>query len=601
MNWYKQIPLQRKILAACLVVILVPLTVLVVLVLRRSMEEEIDRSTVSMTQANEMIDDRLETIVNHIKTTSAMYLVYPDIIQYVKNDFNVDRTDYITTLRELRKNVMSARINPYVSSITYLSDEGSAYSGAGYNENYMEQIKEFAGAMKENKIKNMLSPVYETVINQQNVKTITYGFSLVDTYTFEHVGYAFINLDLKQFGQSFQVFTEDGSMDTMAVQGDYVIYQGAHVTDKTAARVAEELRGQKGDFTDGKNLVTDLAFAGDKWRCVATYNEALDLTIISMAAGKVLKLKMLRGMVSYVVIVTIMIAVFVGVSVLLSIKLTRPIRVLEEGMHEVENGRLVPITQELDRQDDLGRLIHGFNTMTARLRESILKEYESRNLQKKAQIMMLESQINPHFLYNTLNVINSIAILEEVPEISELATSLGDMFRYNISGGSLVTVKDEITQIRRYAAIQRMCMAGQIEMIYEIEEEAEQKRILKFLLQPLVENCFEHGFSGDKRDGEIRIKASSVEGIVTLIVEDNGAGMSAKRLRQLTDKCREQGALCLEQEEKDSIGLLNVNFRLKNYYGEAYGLNLTSEVGVGTRITIRIPEGEREKEKRVKE
>lgn len=90
--------------------------------------------------------------------------------------------------------------------------------------------------MKAEKIKNMLSPVYETVINQQSVKTITYGFSLVDTYTFEPVGYAFINLDLKQFGQSFMVFTEDGSMDTMAVQGDYVIYQGPRVTDAMGSR-----------------------------------------------------------------------------------------------------------------------------------------------------------------------------------------------------------------------------------------------------------------------------------------------------------------------------------------------------------------------------
>ena len=219
MNWYKHIPMQRKILAACLVVILVPLTILVSLILRRSMDEEIDRSTVNMTQANEMIDDRLETIVNHLKTTSAMYLVYPDIIQFVKNDFNMDRPEYITTLRELRKNVMSAKINPYVSSITYLSNGNNAYSGAGYNETYMKRIESFAGTMKAEKIKNMLSPVYETVINQQSVKTITYGFSLVDTYTFEPVGDAFINLDLKQFGQSFMVFTEDGSMDTMAVQG----------------------------------------------------------------------------------------------------------------------------------------------------------------------------------------------------------------------------------------------------------------------------------------------------------------------------------------------------------------------------------------------
>ena len=382
MNWYKHIPLQRKILAACLVVILVPLTILVSLVLRRSMEEEIDRSIVNMTQANEMIDDRLETIVNHLKTISAMYLVYPDIIQYVKNDFNMDRTEYITTLRELRKNVMSAKINPYVSSITYLSNKNNAYSGAGYNENYMSRIEGFAETMKAEKIKNMLSPVYETVINQQSVRTITYGFSLVDTYTFEQVGYAFINLDLKQFGQSFMVFTEDGSMDTLAVQGDYVIYQGQRVTDAMASHVRQALLERKESFAANKNQVMNLNFSGEDWRMVATYNEALDLTIVSMAAGRVLKLHMMQGMASYVIIVVIMTAVFIGVSILLSVKLTRPIRVLEEGMHQVENGKLVPITQELNRQDDLGRLILGFNNMTARLKESILREYESKNLQK---------------------------------------------------------------------------------------------------------------------------------------------------------------------------------------------------------------------------
>lgn len=593
MNWYKHIPLQRKILAACLVVILVPLTILVSLVLRRSMEEEIDRSIVNMTQANEMIDDRLETIVNHLKTISAMYLVYPDIIQYVKNDFNMDRPEYITTLRELRKNVMSAKINPYVSSITYLSNKNNAYSGAGYNENYMSRIEGFAETMKAEKIKNMLSSVYETVINQQSVRTITYGFSLVDTYTFEQVGYAFINLDLKQFGQSFMVFTEDGSMDSLAVQGDYVIYQGQRVTDAMASHVKQALLERKESFAANKNQVMNLSFSGEDWRMVATYNEALDLTIVSMAAGRVLKLHMMQGMASYVIIVVIMTAVFIGVSILLSVKLTRPIRVLEEGMHQVENGKLVPITQELNRQDDLGRLILGFNNMTARLKESILREYESKNLQKKAQIMMLESQINPHFLYNTLNVINSIAILEDVPEISELATGLGDMFRYNISGGSLVTVMDEITQIERYANIQKLCMAGRIETVFDVPEEVRGKKILKFLLQPLVENCFEHGFSQDKRDGRIGIRASSEEGVVTLTVEDNGAGMSEARLKQLTEKCREQGSLCLEKEETDSIGLLNVNFCLKNYYGEEYGLILESEVGRGTKITIRIPESEK--------
>ena len=108
----------------------------------------------------------------------------------------------------------------------------------------------------------------------------------MDTYTFEQVGYAFINLDLKQFGQSFMVvFTEDGSMDSLAVQGDYVIYQGQRVTDAMASHVKQALLERKESFAANKNQVMNLSFSGEDWRMVATYNEALDLTIVSMAAG----------------------------------------------------------------------------------------------------------------------------------------------------------------------------------------------------------------------------------------------------------------------------------------------------------------------------
>ena len=142
----------------------------------------------------------------------------------------------------------------------------------------------------------------------------------MDTYTFEQVGYAFINLDLKQFGQSFMVFTEDGSMDSLAVQGDYVIYQGQRVTDAMASHVRQALLERKESFAANKNQVMNLSFSGEDWRMVATYNEALDLTIVSMAAGRVLKLHMMQGMASYVIIVVIMTAVFIGVSILLSVK-----------------------------------------------------------------------------------------------------------------------------------------------------------------------------------------------------------------------------------------------------------------------------------------
>lgn len=591
-KWVNQIPLQRKIMAACLVVILIPLTILVIIFLDKSIQEERKQTAARLVQANEVILDRLSTVVTHIKTTSAMYLVYPEVIGYVKNNFHMEQPDYILTLRKLRKNVMSAKINPYVSSITYLSAEKNAYSGAGYNGMYLNHLFRLIEEMEEHQIKSMVSPVYETVINQQSVKTITYGFALVDTYTFEKAGYAFINLDLKQLGQNFLVFTQEGSTHTLAVQGDHIVYQESRVTDSMAAQIIKLLKKKGNEGEESKGLIMDLDLEEGNYRCAVDYDEVLDLTIMSLASQGDFMTKILMGMLYYFVILVIMIAVFIGVSIALSVKMTAPIRVLEEGMHHVERGELIPITRELNREDDLGQLIHGFNLMVSKLKESILREYESEHLQKKAQIMMLESQINPHFLYNTLNVMNSIATLEDVPAISELSTSLGDMFRYNISGRSMVTVKEEITQIRRYAGIQNFCMREQIEVIYSVSEEAGGERILKFLLQPLVENCFEHGFSGTIRKGFIRVSGITNERGISLSVEDNGAGIGKERLAYLKDRCKRPGVACLEEEHADSIGLLNVNFRLKSYYGEGYGLKIESQEGQGTRIILQIPKKE---------
>lgn len=276
---------------------------------------------------------------------------------------------------------------------------------------------------------------------------------------------------------------------------------------------------------------------------------------------------------------------------LVSRKISKPIRELDASVKAHEAGGKPDIY--IGGSSEIRHLGHSVQKSYEQIEKLMDEIIRQQNERRKSELDALQSQINPHFLYNTLNVINSIAILEDVPEISELATGLGDMFRYNISGGSLVTVMDEITQIERYANIQKLCMAGRIETVFDVPEEVRGKKILKFLFQPLVENCFEHGFSQDKRDGRIGIRASSEEGVVTLTVEDNGAGMSEARLKQLTEKCREQGSLCLEKEETDSIGLLNVNFRLKNYYGEEYGLILESEEGRGTKITIRIPESEK--------
>lgn len=200
---------------------------------------------------------------------------------------------------------------------------------------------------------------------------------------------------------------------------------------------------------------------------------------------------------------------------------------------------------------------------------------------------MLESQINPHFLYNVLNLISSIALLEDVPQISDIATDLAGLFRYSVSGGSTVTLREELAQVRRYIAIQCLCMAGELKVEYQTDDTAEECQVLKFLLQPLVENCFIHGFGRRGSGGALTIAARLEGGELLITVRDDGAGIPPERLDELQRLCREPQVLY--EKGHDGIGMLNVNFRLMAFYGKEHGLNIQSRPGGGTTLSMQIP------------
>lgn len=587
MKFFRRMPLQRKVLTTYLALVLLLLTVFFVFFLVKTAGDGRRAYTDLLQQNNETIDERLTTIMRDLKNTSSVYIATQKVVGYVENDFNKGKENYLETLWEMQANTLLIRVNPYVSSIAYVSHSGEWYSGAGENKVYYEDLQSFIRQMEAEGKANMLTPIYDTVLNMQNTATMTYGYTLMNTFTFQPVGYAFINLDLKKLEPSFQVLSDRGLVNTVAFQGDRVLYQDPTLDQNATAEIMDLCAQQAANWDKSDRMLFQGSVGGESFLCELDYCEAMDLTLFSGVSFDQVYEGTYEAIRYYLITVMVMLVIFLAMSMFLSVWITHPVRILQEGIEKVEKGALVPITEQTDRPDDMGMLIRSFNRMVEQLKSSLLREYELKDLQRKAQIKMLQSQINPHFLYNALNTIAAIAEIENFPEISDICSNLGDMFRYNISSKNTATLEEEVMQIQRYASIHKVSTAGNVSFCYQIDEAAQKVEVPRFLLQPLVENSVEHGFSGGSITGTITIAASVQDGYLQLSVADDGKGIEPERLEQLRSKMEDASTLYTERKE-DNIGLLNVNFRVKSYYGPDCGMTLTSHLGAGTTVSLRI-------------
>jgi two-component system sensor histidine kinase YesM len=259
---------------------------------------------------------------------------------------------------------------------------------------------------------------------------------------------------------------------------------------------------------------------------------------------------------------------------------------LTGAMAEVADGNM-DHRLRLETGDELERLGDGFNYMMLRLKELMEDNYQQGIRRKEAELNALQAQINPHFLYNTLESINWEAMMMTggSNKVSEMVTALSDLLRLSISHGKeIVPFGDEINHVKNYLFIQKERYSDKFDVEWYIDSSLYQHRILKLILQPLVENAIYHGIELKKGRGIIRIEAS-VEGAHMLIqVIDDGIGMSEEQLAIVRDSLkRDDGAL------NRGIGIRNVNERIQLYYGKAYGLHLFSEQGKGTTIQVRLP------------
>ena len=285
-----------------------------------------------------------------------------------------------------------------------------------------------------------------------------------------------------------------------------------------------------------------------------------------------------------VVICSFVVIMVIALSYYLSAGITKPIKRLSEVTRQVARGDL-QVRANVEAGAEIGVLSNSLDKMIDQI-NLLLEQVKTEQIRlRKAELELLQAQINPHFLYNTLDTIVWLAEAGDQAKVVSMVGSLSDFFRTTLNQGrDIVTIKDELKHVNSYLQIQQVRYQDIMEYEVEVPEEIVEYTIPKITLQPLVENALYHGIKNKRGKGKITVTGERVQNYLMLYVEDNGIGITEERLKQISDKINNASDV-----EGEVFGLHNVNERIRLKFGNRYGIHVDSVFGEGSKVSIMLP------------
>lgn len=389
----------------------------------------------------------------------------------------------------------------------------------------------------------------------------------------KELGYIVLCIDSSYLENKFQKVSFTTKDDIFLLDSD-----GKRIVGHTPSEIPKEIR----DLTAGNGQVQRM-MVGEGYRqiCVTPLKQE-DWILVSVSEDEKYNSQLLNLRHITILLLGLLLAGIAALSVLVSRGISSPIRKLVESMERFSKGDF-SVYAPAEYKDEIGLLRNSFNRMVSDMEHLVQNIYEEKNLKQQAQIRALQMQINPHFLYNTLDTIQWKAMMHQEEDIAEMTRSLAYLMRFSLREKALVSLEEELDAVENYIRIQ--CYRyDNLKLDINVEEEVLYENIPCHTVLPLVENAVEHGFSSQKGQKQIVIKGSMEAEKIHLSISDNGRGIPKEKLCQILG-----GTLEKQNEKHMSIGIRNVNERLRLRYGEEYGIKLISEEGKGTCVELTVP------------
>lgn len=582
-----RMPFRNRLLAIYGGVILLGMTVLILvadLLVRNISEKQISYSAQqSFSQTYEYLSYKVETVLTTAQTVESNWVVQNILLENYTTDKVSNKRQQYMDMCELEDTLQAIGSANGLYVCTLYVDDQLFYSGQDYYFSSLEDLKgnmEFA-PLFDGTDSYLWTPPRETLnpTNYQYETIISYYKPIISKYLNTQIGVQRVSMEASEFSSVLE--------DALSVQGGllYIINGNDQLI---GASDLEQYRTMSGSEIARKTVENAGKWEvyGDQDTQYLCYSQAIENTdwmLVAMIPYEAIMQEenTVRGILFSIAFLIIAIC---GVLIyFFSRSFTRRLSILSNTMHEVEKGNL-QVELKTQDSDEIGMLYQAFNYMLRNMNALVKEQYENGKAIKSAELKALQAQINPHFLYNTLDLINWEAMDHNAPEIAEISRALARYYKISLNRGEdLISLNEELRHVETYVQIQNYRFDNRISLHIDVPDELRGLKIQKIVLQPLVENAILHGMlmleKGER--GTVTITGWKQSGDLFLTVKDEGVGMPASQLRNiLTDK---------PVVDRHGYGIRNIHKRLQLQYGEKYGLHFDSTPGKGTTVTIRIP------------
>ncbi len=533
----------------------------------------------------EQISDKLENYITYVDTLPQTVLRQGGMQNYLENEGNEE------TYRKLQKNIGTIlEIRKDIYDIAVVGEQGCKIIIPE------KKINHYAGIKEKKWYQKAIQSDRELVLSShvQNIVEGEYQWVITLSRKLEDPSGRFTG-DLLILDMNYQVLCdlceevnmgENGYVYILDENGEIIYHpQQQLILSGVKKELGKEIVSQRENIfssrsEDGNKIYTSCRSQQTGWTVVG----------VADVSELVRNEEVINSI--YILMAVFMISVTLVVSVLLSRQITNPIKSLQHVMQDNQENEFRPVHVPVNGRNEIAQLCMSYNRMIEYIGQLLEMNVKKAKEQQKSELRALQAQINPHFLYNTLDSIIWMIETEEQKEAIKMTSALALFFRKAIGTQEVfVTIDEELEYTRQYLIIQRMRYKDKIDFTIQVAPDILKMQMIKMTLQPLVENALYHGLKYKKGKGLIQITGYRMNDQIWFKVSDNGVGMDEDTLKNL---------FILQKKSRkgsgNGIGLANVQDRIKLYYGEGYGITAESEKGIGTTITVVIPVQEERKD-----